>query len=634
MDISRIMLSSIGTAGRAPQPVAVAGDPEALATAVASVSQQATSASMNDAELDKLLQQEIVIEIVKTGYAGENPAIYEMSAEELALRTVNDRFQQGLRDGKQGEALMGVLDNAAGDIRRAYGNTSDILRSLGQLGPEQGSFLARSEERVERMMGSMMELGHRSAFEESDKRQFTFTLQTKDGDEVTISFSSLQGYDEEAGTTRDRFQVEYEVEGQLSDGEHQALTALFDDVGNLADAFFAGSSSDNYGALFFDNSLNSQLDLSMLADFDSEYLAGFDIEMSTPAVFNNSLEIHFDFDEKGEEQRLAVDWQTGVFRHTEFDLTTSTVGGADQRQLDEYMRMLDKSFEDSVLGDEASFGLEARYQDDLTFGATSLAMYKSAFGDMMSLAERHTSAVDKAGEAFDNPRQLVASMTEQLITADPRYQGLSTAKDGQFAQGLSSLADFEGNLSFNTYQHFDTYNLAMSQQTDQTAAKGYQGVSQQKDFRSSSGDYREAGSYQKEIVESYEIKAGLDWEGALALDQRRESSVEVHEQEFFQPEKFGITQYDLDNVRQAVSEQSSLRIVEGIWSEATERRETDSSLRIRWDNGESRVEQRHNTKLQQTLKIIGDLDRLSKDPEFAEGYRDKLEKLNGFMATV
>ena len=417
MDISNRMLATIGTASRTHRPVTVNDDPQALATVLASLSHAETPSSLGDEELDKLLQQEMTIEVVNLGYIGENPSVYEMSAEELAMRTVNTSFQQGLRDGKAGDALMAEVERAAGGIRRAYSHTSDILQALGQLGPEQRTFLAGSEHRVERMMGSFRESSQRVAFEEDDKRRFEFTLTTREGDEVTISFGGRQGYDEEAGTTVDGFEVSYEVNGSLSEEEHQALTALFDDVGALADAFFSESESDAYGNYYFRSSLNAELDLSMLADFDSEVLAGFDVEMSTDYldINDNSLSISYDFNEADEEQRLAVDWKTGLFRHTQFDLTTSTVGGSDQRQLDEYMAMLDRSFEESVLGDEASFGLKARYQDDYTFGATSLAMYKSAFGDMMSLAARHTEAVDKAGEHFANGRELVSSMTEQLI---------------------------------------------------------------------------------------------------------------------------------------------------------------------------------------------------------------------------
>ena len=116
-------------------------------------------------ELLSQLDQEKVETLLKQEFASiltltSQPATvnYDISPEELAIRTVLSSQQEGLNKNENSDELMKRLNTSAKDIHGAYANTSDILSSLGQLGHEQKSFLASSEQRVERMLNPLMEM--------------------------------------------------------------------------------------------------------------------------------------------------------------------------------------------------------------------------------------------------------------------------------------------------------------------------------------------------------------------------------------------------------------------------------------------------------------------------------------------
>ena len=151
---------------------------------------------------------------------------YKYSDKELALRTVISSQQEGLLNNESSDELLERLNKSVKDIHGAYANTSEILASLGQLGHKQASFLASSEQRVERALGSYMESTNRTDNEGDDNYSFELSVKTKEGDIINITFNSSQGYDEKTGKTVDGFGLSYQVDGDLSAAEHQALTQV------------------------------------------------------------------------------------------------------------------------------------------------------------------------------------------------------------------------------------------------------------------------------------------------------------------------------------------------------------------------------------------------------------------------
>ncbi|WP_246047150.1 hypothetical protein [Colwellia ponticola] len=143
----------------------------------------------DDTTVEQLLHQQLAS--LTTSSSAPTIANYQYSDQELALRTVISSQQEGLLNSENSDKLMQRLNSSVKDIHGAYANTSDILASLGQLGHKQESFLASSEQRVDRALGLYLSSMNRSNNEE--------------GDIINISVNSSQGYDEKTGKTVDGF---------------------------------------------------------------------------------------------------------------------------------------------------------------------------------------------------------------------------------------------------------------------------------------------------------------------------------------------------------------------------------------------------------------------------------------------
>ena len=130
---------------------------------------------------------------------------YKLSNEELALRTVISSQHEGLLKKESSGQLIERLNTSVKNIQNAYANTSDILSSLGQLGHEQKTFLASSQQRVERTLNPYMESTNRSKYEDDDNYLFELSIKTKEGDVINITFNSSLGYDEKTGEAVDGF---------------------------------------------------------------------------------------------------------------------------------------------------------------------------------------------------------------------------------------------------------------------------------------------------------------------------------------------------------------------------------------------------------------------------------------------
>nr|MDC2856893.1 hypothetical protein [Ningiella sp. W23] len=77
-----------------------------------------------------------------------------------------------------------------------------------------------------------------------------------------------------------------------------------------------------------------------------------------------------------------------------------------------------------------------------------LAVFKSAFSSMSSAAERYSEIESVATKQFTNGRELVANLVDNMITKDPRYQGLGSSNKNSLGDGISKLADFDAKFSF------------------------------------------------------------------------------------------------------------------------------------------------------------------------------------------
>ncbi|MBQ4833548.1 hypothetical protein J8L70_09885 [Pseudoalteromonas sp. MMG010] len=590
---------------------------------------QTPNSALNNEAAEMVLEQQLtsLFTISSTPSFGN----YKLTNEERALRTVISSQQEGLLQNESSDKLMARLNTSVKNIAGAYANTSDILSSLGQLGDEQQSFLASSQQRVERTLNPYMESLNRAKYENDDNYKFDLSVTTKEGDVINITFNSSQGYDEKTGEAVDAFGISYEVNGDLSQDEHAALTQVMDGIGEMADEFFKVN-ENAFNAVIVPNQADMGLDF--LAGFNSEQLTGFDVSFSSSHnnEFNageNTLDLSYSIDGALNQQALVFKADTGQ-HDIDFALDMSTMGGKDTQQMQQYLASLDQSLEDtrvnSTQDDKASAfgrtGDEAMQQ--------GFALFKSAFSSMSSAAERYSHLESIAEQQFNDGRAMVADLVDNMITRDPRYQGLGSNAPNTLGTGISKLADFDATFSYaldsGDYQPKSTIEL--SQATTQTQQGELSGVTQSKninshfDYQFSRPDY-----YTKD--ESYNVDTAVKNKALVGLNQSH--NVDVDTQLFaFNPQT---NQYELQMAMQQHTEsKSNIRLIDDIWLEENEN--SDTMHKKERDESEDRQDDfietsRHShTKL---VTLIGDLDKLAENKYARREYLANLSHVNFFM---
>ena len=587
----------------------------------------------SEEKVEQLLHQQLNSLITVTSEPKNSN--YQYSDEELALRTVISSQQEGLLKNENSDKLMNRLNNSVKDIHTAYTNTSDILASLGQLGHEQKSFLAHSEKRVERALGSYMENFTRTANEDNDNYHFELSVKTKEGDVINITFNSSQGYDEDTGNAVDGFGLSYQIEGELSKAEHQALKEVLSGVGEMADEFFK---LDQNAYSKYAPEEQSNFNLGFLASFNHQQISGFDVSFSTTEgqqfiSSENSLDLSYNVNQETNQQAFAFKSQAGV-NHIDFSLDMSTFGGKDVKQMQQYMATLDQNLEDSRKNSKGENDTSAFGKKDDSNMQQGFAIFKGAFASMSSAAQRYTQIESVAAQEFTNGRTMVKDLVDNMITKDPRYQGLGNKANNTLGDGISKLADFNAKFSFSKEPEGlglrPKASVQLSQVTEQHQSGELTGVTQNKmvknhfDYQLTRPDY-----YDK--IENYKIDTAVKDNELLGLDQ--------HHQEDIDQKTYRLTpktpQYELMMERtETVMNESNIRLIDDIWIETNENKQ-DMEKRDRVGNsGKRRPEDFKNTNHHshdKLMTIIGDLDKLAEDKDLKREYLIKLDKVNFFM---
>lgn len=111
----------------------------------------------------------------------------------------------------------------------------------------------------------------------SSAESFSLTLQTKEGDNVTINFSNQASFQASIAGTRNQngsaasisletsssSNFRFSVEGDLNEDEQTAINNLVKELSGIADSFFSGNVQDA-----FNNAADFKLDGSQLASID------------------------------------------------------------------------------------------------------------------------------------------------------------------------------------------------------------------------------------------------------------------------------------------------------------------------------------------------------------------------------
>ena len=554
---------------------------------------------------------------------------YKLSDEELAVRTVISSQHEGLLKNENSTQLIERLNTSVKNIQGAYANTSDILSSLGQLGHEQKTFLASSQQRVERSLNPYMESLNRAKYE--DNYLFELSVKTKEGDVINITFNSSQGYDEETGEAIDGFGISYEVNGNLSEAEHGALTQVMAGVGEMADEFFKVS-ENSFNPLIVPNQTDTSLDF--LAGFNSEQLTGFNVSFSTTQndaldTGENTLDLSYSIDEALNQQALVFKAESGK-NEIDFALDMSTIGAKDTQQMQQYLASLDQSLEDSRVNSTEDDKTSAFGKSGDEAMQQGFALFKGAFASMSSAAERYSNLESLAEQHFNDGRAMVADLVDNMITNDARYQGLGNKAPNTLGTGISKLADFDATFSYaldnGDYQPKSTIEL--SQATEQAQLGELSGVTQSKnvsshfDYQYSRPDY-----YNKE--ESYNVNTAVKNKELVGLDQSHEIDVDT-KMYAFNPQT---NQYELQMAMQEQTiSKSDIRLIDDIWLEENENSyNMNKKERVESDEKQDEFKKTSSHSHNKLVTLIGDLDKLAENKDVRREYLTNLSQVNFFM---
>ncbi|MDN3381532.1 hypothetical protein QL995_02405 [Pseudoalteromonas sp. APC 3358] len=556
---------------------------------------------------------------------------YKLSDEELALRTVISSQHEGLLKNENSTQLIERLNTSVKNIQGAYANTSDILSSLGQLGHEQKTFLASSQQRVERSLNPYMESLNRAKYEDDDNYLFELSVKTKEGDVINITFNSSQGYDEETGEAIDGFGMSYEVNGNLSEAEHTALTQVMAGVGEMADEFFKVS-ENSFNPLIVPNQTDMSLDF--LAGFNSEQLAGFNVSFSTTQndaldTAENTLDLSYSIDEASNQQALVFK-ATGGQNDIDFALDMSTIGAKDTQQMQQYLASLDQSLEDSRVNSTEDDKTSAFGKSGDEAMQQGFALFKGAFASMSLAAERYSNLESLADQHFNDGRAMVADLVDNMITNDARYQGLGNKAPNTLGVGISKLADFDATFSYaldnGDYQPKSTIEL--SQATEQAQLGELSGVTQSKNV-SSHFDYQYSRPDYYDKEESYNVNTAVKNKELVGLDQSHEVDVDTKMFEF-NPQT---NQYELQMAMQEQTvSKSNIRLIDDIWLEENENSyNMNKKERVESDEKQDEFKKTSSHSHNKLVTLIGDLDKLAENKDVRREYLTNLSQVNFFM---
>lgn len=194
-----------------------------------------------------------------------------------------------------------TYDHLSKTMTREELDPTDLRDSLKQLASIAG--IARGFDGVSRSYDS--ERADYDAYKVQDSptgKLFSLTVTTQDGDEVEIVINNKRGHDKNLGGF-DETSISFQVNGELDEGEQQALMALTGQLGGMADDYL----SEDWAKL-------GSLDI-----FNENELSGFSVNIGGHT--SESFEIDYQVDQQSKERRLSAN-QNGY----EFNLSAQLDG--------------------------------------------------------------------------------------------------------------------------------------------------------------------------------------------------------------------------------------------------------------------------------------------------------------------
>lgn len=227
--------------------------------------------------------------------------------EEIAknvLSFVEKAVMKAKGNGADDGQLAGILDKARKGIDDGFAQAREELSSMGQDNDEVNEGIDKSYDAIQnglerfenKLFGRQDEMAveqlaaSASEINYSLNKSSSISIQTNDGDTVTIDFAEALAYqrsefnaaystqNDDGSTTNTQYSemsesryhavgFSFSVEGELDDDEKEAIGALVQDVSKLADEFFNGD-------------LDKAFEQATQLGFDESELSGFSLQMT------------------------------------------------------------------------------------------------------------------------------------------------------------------------------------------------------------------------------------------------------------------------------------------------------------------------------------------------------------------
>jgi|GEM_PF-5522898 len=430
---------------------------------------------------------------------------------EAFVDTVTRRVNVGKAQGENADNLNQLIERISQGAEIAYSETRSVLDSLSKLDAGTESYIAQSQSYTRfalNELNSKIGADEELDFLSKDKKSLSLQVTTREGDEVNINIIQSKGSADL--TFGNQISVKYEVEGDLSESEHQALSELMNAIGSASDSLLAGNDLTRLMGI-------EGLDGGQLADFS----------LSLKGAGQN---VDYNYSQNGNKQTLEGSWAQNGVMMADFNLNSKFGGVAGEQELAQYLALLDEAADSTYKNNKNTD------EQDQTSG-----LLKNTLNDFMNLAERMGKSLSKAEKEFEQARELANTLFTQISREKTDRLGLKDEEKARLKEGFNRLADFSANFvaaggGISTAHYRESgYKVDFSQHTeemiDNTSEGNKQALKQTRNVFLDSVMAGAAGNNERDhtLTEQYEIKAVMDNSSLNAIKQKRETTEHLQE---------------------------------------------------------------------------------------------------------
>lgn len=486
-------------------------------------------------ELNKLYESALDNRVKVYSEASGSKEIVSEAYVDKATRRVN----YGKAQGESAEELNSLIERISQGAEQAHSETRNILAGLGRLDPSTENYIAESQTYTRFALdelNSKIGVDEKFATASDNKKDFSLQVTTREGDEIKVNIKQSNEWSDL--TFSDQISVKYEVEGELSESEQQALGELMNAIGSASDSLLAG------------NDLTSIMGIK---EFNGTQLADFSLSLK-----GSGQDVEYKYALDGDQQNLKGKWSQDGQVKTTFNLTSKLGGAANEHELAQYLDLLDEAA-------DASHYLNEKERD------RSSGLFKNTLTDFMNLAVTLGESLAKADKEFDQTRTLADTLFTKMNHEQTARLGLQDEDKARFKEGFNRLVDFSadfvanggGKKSKGKFDPSTGYQMQLRQKTSKGIEATPNGVkeavkqSRKVMLDGVMDDGRNERDHQ--LTEKYEIKAVIDDFSMQAVKQKRDTNEHLREKIYHGMGEYTFSEMD----RKARSENSLYFLKEG-----------------------------------------------------------------------